>query len=177
MTMNYILNVTTLEELKKEYKRLAMQYHPDLGGDTEIMKAINNEYDYLFELLKFTHKNKDGEYYTKENTQDAAAETPEVWKDIINSLIQLHMIDVTVEVIGSFLWISGNTKPYKDQLKALKFKWSTNKSAWYLAPDGYRKSSKLTFNLDDISSYYGSSKINTEDRSDNKSTPIKAISA
>jgi len=87
MTFKYILNVTTLEELKKEYKRLAMVYHPDLGGDTETMKVINNEYDFLFERLKNTHKNKDGEFYTKETDTETAGE----WKEVIASLIKLKL--------------------------------------------------------------------------------------
>ena len=36
----YFNNVRTLEELRKEYKRLAKIYHPDCGGDAEIFKAI-----------------------------------------------------------------------------------------------------------------------------------------
>ena len=41
--MKYFTNVRTLEELRKEYKRLVKQYHPDNGGDTETIKEINAE--------------------------------------------------------------------------------------------------------------------------------------
>lgn len=34
----YINDVSTLEELKKVYKKLAFQHHPDRGGDEEVMK-------------------------------------------------------------------------------------------------------------------------------------------
>jgi len=51
----------TLEELKTMYRQLAMTYHPDRKGDTEIMKEVNAEYDMLFAVLKDTHKDKDGE--------------------------------------------------------------------------------------------------------------------
>lgn len=43
--MKYFASCRTLDELKKEYRRLAMLNHPDRGGDEETMKAINNEYD------------------------------------------------------------------------------------------------------------------------------------
>ena len=61
--MKYFTNVTTLEELKKQYKKLAKQYHPDLnGGETvEAMKQINSEYDALFIKVKNFHVNSDGE--------------------------------------------------------------------------------------------------------------------
>lgn len=34
----YFENVKTLDELKKQYRRLAMKYHPDMGGSTEAMQ-------------------------------------------------------------------------------------------------------------------------------------------
>lgn len=41
----YFENVTTLDELKREYKRLAKLHHPDVGGDTATMQQINAEHD------------------------------------------------------------------------------------------------------------------------------------
>ena len=53
--MKYFNNITSLDELKKAYRRLAMKYHPDCGGSDEIMKEINAEHDALFETLKANH--------------------------------------------------------------------------------------------------------------------------
>lgn len=50
--MKYFANCKNLEELKKEFRRLAMIHHPDRGGDQEAMKAINNEYDAVFPVIK-----------------------------------------------------------------------------------------------------------------------------
>ena len=44
-------NISTMEELRREYRRLAKLHHPDAGGDTEDMKQINSEYDTLFAVL------------------------------------------------------------------------------------------------------------------------------
>ena len=43
--MTYFTNIHTLDELKREYRRLAFANHPDRGGDVETMKAINAEYE------------------------------------------------------------------------------------------------------------------------------------
>ena len=169
MNITYIKNVSTLEELKKEYKRLAMIHHPDCGGDTEIMKLINNEYDYLFPKLKNTHKNKEGQFYEKENKTEDVGE----WKDLIDKLISLQMIKVSIEIIGSFVWVSGETKPYKEELKKLGFKWSQNKTAWYMAPEGYKRHSRKQYELNEIRDMYGSSTIKNEKAADEKDTKKK----
>ena len=41
--MFYFANIKNLDELKAQYRRLAMMYHPDRGGSVEIMQAINAE--------------------------------------------------------------------------------------------------------------------------------------
>lgn len=45
-------NVKNLEELKAEYRRLAMIHHPDQGGSEEEMKRVNSEYDRLFPVFQ-----------------------------------------------------------------------------------------------------------------------------
>lgn len=152
--MKFIKNVETLEELKKAYKKLALKFHPDRGGTDEGMAQINNEYDELFEQLKNIHRNKDGEFYQKEST-----ETPQEWREIIYKLLVLKMENVLIEVIGSFLWVSGNTKPYKDELKVLGLKWGRKKQAWYLSPKGYKRYGKKDYKMDEIRGMYGSKQV------------------
>lgn len=50
--MDYFENIESLEDLKNTYKKLAREYHPDMGGDDEVMKQINNQYDDLFPKWK-----------------------------------------------------------------------------------------------------------------------------
>jgi len=49
--MTYFQNIRSLADLKKEFRRLALQHHPDKGGDTAIMQQVNNiEFEKLFEV-------------------------------------------------------------------------------------------------------------------------------
>ncbi len=50
--MKYFRNCSNLDEVKKEFRHLAMLHHPDRGGDAEKMKEINAEYDIVFPMLK-----------------------------------------------------------------------------------------------------------------------------
>lgn len=50
--MQYFQNIHSLAELKKSYRILALQNHPDRGGSTETMQQINLEFEKLFAIWK-----------------------------------------------------------------------------------------------------------------------------
>ena len=156
MSSTYFSNCFTLEELKKEYKKLMFIYHPDINpsGIGECQK-INAEYDIFFEKLKNTHKNANNETYTKETE-----ETVNEYKDIINAII--HFENVTIEIIGSWIWLTGNTYTYKKELKDLNFKWSSKKSAWYYHNMVFRKRSKNQYDMDGLRNLFGSQEVKIE---------------
>lgn len=157
--MKYFTNCKTAEELKKEYRKLAKQLHPDLGGDTEEFKIMQNEYEIMWERLKNIHTNSNGETYTKETT-----ETPQEFINIINVLISY--LDISIEVCGSWLWITGNTKLHKEVLKNLKFRYAHKKQAWYYHTEPYRKKSKRELTLDEIRNMFGSEKYQSKQEKD-----------
>lgn len=146
--IKYFKTCTTLEELKAEYKRLVFKHHPDRGGDTATMQEINAEYDDLFPRLKNIHKNKDGKTYEKDT-----AEAPNEFRDLIEKLMKME--GCHIEVIGCFLWVSGNTKPYKEDLKVLGFKWHSKKLCWYKAPEGYKRRGNTQYDMNEIRDMYG----------------------
>ena len=118
----YFINCKTLDELKKQYRRLAMAHHPDRGGSTVIMQQINAEHDALFEVLKKQHNAAADEYH---QTAETAAE----FRDIIEALLKLD--GLVIELAGRWLWIGGDTKKHKEALKAAGYRWSSNKKLWY----------------------------------------------
>lgn len=150
-------NPTTLEELKAQYKKLAFANHPDMGGSTEAMQEINAEYEKLCAELATVHKNAEGEFYW---TPADKAEAPNEFIEIIEKLI--HMDGITVELCGSWLWVTGDTKPHKDALKEMKFRWSANKSAWYFHHGTFHKRGKDLKTLDEIRIMYGSERFEAD---------------
>ena len=118
----YFNHCHTLDELKKEYRRLTMLHHPDRGGDTATMQAINTEHDRRFEELKHKHNAENDE-------QHQTTGTPEEFRNIIFAMLKLDGLEV--ELCGSWLWIGGNTRAHKETLKAIGCCWSNNKKLWY----------------------------------------------
>ena len=126
MKRNWFEFCGTLEELKKTYRRLAMQYHPDRGGDNETMAEINAQYERLFDELKTRNNrkanaNQQGYKFTQETAND--------YINIINELLKYD--GLTIELCGYWVWVSGNTYAAKDTLKSLNFRWSSGKKKWY----------------------------------------------
>ncbi len=68
--------------------------------------------------------------------------------------------DVTVEVIGSWLWLTGNTPTYTQNLREAGFQWSKEKSQWFYRPKHmpYKKSERV-ISLEKIRDLYGSRKL------------------
>lgn len=61
---------TSLEELKKEYRVLAKKYHPDLGGDTATMQAINAEYDKHYDEISSGNTQKFSFWNTAKDSRE-----------------------------------------------------------------------------------------------------------
>ena len=148
----FFQNVKTLDELKKQYRRLAMAHHPDRGGSTVIMQQINAEHDRLFEILKKQHNASADEYH---QTTETAAE----FRDIIEALLKLDGLEV--ELCGSWVWIGGETKKHKEALKAAGCRWSQNKKKWYWRHEEEgRKWHRGNKTMDQIRRKYGSQVFN-----------------
>ncbi|WP_298753822.1 hypothetical protein [uncultured Arcobacter sp.] len=43
----------------------------------------------------------------------------------------LHFEHIVIEVVGSWIWVSGDTRHIKETLKELNFKWANKKKLWY----------------------------------------------
>ena len=143
-----------LDELKPAKKAAARKYHPDMGGDTATMQAVNAEYDARFEILKRS-QNEQAAADTTGKTH-ATTESAGDFRAIIEAL--LHMDGVEVELCGRWLWISGNTKAHKEELKAAGCRWCSSKKlwSWHFAEDGAKWHRGRKYSMGYIRTKYGS---------------------
>ncbi len=144
-----------LNQLKAEYKRLVMEHHPDLGGDTRTMQDINVAYEWFFNLLKNVQNVQAAQ---PDSHVHYTTETPEKFRAIIEVLI--HLEGLEVELCGSWLWIGGNTKANREALKAAGCSWSPKKGMWYWhhKEDGARWS-RGRYSMAEIRATYGSERF------------------
>ena len=150
-----ILNPTEKTEagLKSAYRAACLKHHPDKGGDVEIMKLVNAAYDFLKKIdIWWT-----GEQFRTAQKQTPLTETMQAMIDRLKGLA-----GIKIEIIGSWLWVSGQTYDFKDVLKDLKMKFAGNKKAWYYHEDAYRKKGKKQFGMDEIRQMHGSQDIKSE---------------
>ena len=156
---NYFQSVKTLDEAKKLFKELAIKLHPDKNPNDESATANFQQMLNEFQSFKPTTEKFKGE---------ADQWDGRTYSELIIQLMQIEGISITV--CGSWIWLEGDTKPVKDQIKAvktgdtMKCGFSGNKSQWYFSPKGYRKKSKKAHSFDDIKSYFGAEKVSNKQK-------------
>lgn len=152
--MKWFHEVNTVDELRKEYKRLLLKHHPDNGGLVSDMQEINVEYDRLFDRLKDLHTENKKTYTYDENAENKA------FKEVLNIIISYQM---EIEIIGSWVWCF-NCYAYKDRLKELNFRYAPKKKAWTWHFGDYKRHHSGEVSLDDIRAKYGSQKVTSQSK-------------
>jgi hypothetical protein len=151
---------TTIDEAKSLYRKLARQHHPDMGGSTEAMQAVNAEYAaVLADLTRTTERARQAQAH-KEGKKTAADyhdldEVAEQLRQVIEALLNLEGVEV--ELCGLWVWASGDTRPHKEQLKALGLRWSPDKVAWYYP--GVPSFNRKRRTMDEIRNMHGSQRF------------------
>lgn len=87
-------------------------------------------------------------------------------EEAINELTKLP---VTVEQCGSWLWISGDTKPHREELKSIGCRWASRKKIWYWRDGQSSRAwfpSSNEYNMEAIRADYGSKQIQGQQEED-----------
>lgn len=159
--MKYFNDCTTLAEVKSVYKDLAKQFHPDLHPEaqekyTAIMQEINREYDFA------TRKLISGEDLSAEDIEASILEVEE-YRIALNKVLPLE--GLTIEIVGNWIWVRGNTYAHRKTLadpEGGKFTWAKKegaRDAWFFRTEQYRTRGKSNMTLDDIKKKYGSTEM------------------
>jgi len=160
--VTYFTNVRTVGEAKNLYRQLAKQYHPDLNGYecTPIMQAINAEYHKVLESFDgSTSIGSDN----KEHTYHYNADIEQELMDKISELLSLKLEGCEIELIGTWIWVSGDTRPNKTALKKAKLSWHSRRKRWYWRRAGYKRRYNAKASFSDLRAMYGSRTFETDE--------------
>jgi curved DNA-binding protein CbpA len=150
--MKWFNECKSLDEVKATYKKLAKQFHPDLGGDTVTMQEINKEYAFA------SAKAIKGANLSEEETEHEILSS-EAYRKAIEAII--HLDGITIELVGWWIWVTGSTRPVKDTLKEAGFFFASKKLAWYFRTAEYKVNKGGKKSLDEIRAKYGSEVLNS----------------
>lgn len=166
----YFSECKTQEEARTLYKKLARENHPDTGGDLRTMQEINAQYS-QFQARGATNEARERQRTAHAEGKKSAADyhdLDEIEKqlfDVINFAVNLEGVEV--ELMGLWVWLTGNTKAHKETFKAWnethadkRLKWSPKKTAWYFA--GVPTFNRKETTLDEIRETYGTQKFSRQ---------------
>ena len=146
-------STVTQEIVKKAYHKACFKFHPDHNpAGANMMKLVNEAKSSLDELG----------YPLEVNSTDSYNYGDEI-NEALNKIITLD--GIIIEVCGSWIWVSGETKKHKDSLGSANFIYSGKKVMWYFRPKSqirFRGSKKLS--MDEIRNKYKSQRISTKER-------------
>ena len=103
--MSYFVGVTSVSQLKIEYRRLASKYHPDRGGDSRQMQEINAYYEHARTKLKV----KDRAEKAKGKVQKASkrSEAPGEVQNSSNKNTSSESLDFQSVCVGDTVFVNG----------------------------------------------------------------------
>lgn len=165
----YFENCQSIEEAKTEYKRLARELHPDMGGTTEAMQELNRQWaDYQANFAKTNARKRQQDAHAEGKKSAADYHDMDALAEELRIKIEfgLNLSGVDVELMGLWVWLTGNTKEHKESIKAQGFKWAKEKEAWYFA--GVPTFNRQRRSLDEIRNMHGSQKFNRPQRADSE---------
>ena len=141
----------TFEDIKLAYRKASSKYHPDRNpAGLDMMKLVNSAYQSLSD-------------YEPGMVREESAESVDIAEELNEALNAVVGLGLTIEICGSWIWVSGDTKPHREILKASGYKWAPKKLMWSFC-GVERTSSRGKFSMDDIRMRHGSVNVKSQSR-------------
>ena len=149
--------IKDLNSLRSTYKKFLIKYHPDNNAEdtTADMQEINAEYALMFERLKngFEHS----EHYDRATDRQKQNYSWEKDKQIREMIIALSRLEgLIIEICGVWIYVRGNTKQHRQELRALGLTWNRQKECWIINFDDYYRHGQQSMSMNYIREKYGS---------------------
>lgn len=125
--MKYFKNITTVEEIKKQFRAYCVSMHPDKGGDAEEFKEMMSEYNGIIKNFEQAKKRAEEEEEARQAAEEARKEAEEERKR------EEEEARKAAEVLREVI------KKWSGKLKTVKSAdgWSSKPSSDYLAAVKY----------------------------------------
>ena len=120
--MIFFKQCKSILEVQALYNQVAKLYLPECGGNEETMQIINLEYSVACE--NFILGNDEPNQFILEQIEDC-----EDYKKLIQKIILLK--GITIEVVGSWVWVNGDAFAVSEKLAKAGFKFSSKRLMWY----------------------------------------------
>jgi curved DNA-binding protein CbpA len=135
---NYFKNCQSLDEARSLYRKLALENHPDHGGDLRVMQEINRqwaEYQVIGAKMDARQRQEKAHSEGKKSAADYhdIDELGEILRIKVEALLNISP-ELIVEVCGLWVWVTGETKKHYTSIKAIEgMRYASDKGAWYFA--------------------------------------------
>lgn len=165
--MKYFTKCKCIEDVKEEFKRLAKELHPDNGGNAEEFKIMMQAYTAACGRFKGVHRaegandSKKAEKATQ-GAHSATEDDLEQFAEIISKVVTLDGVEI--EIVGTWVWLSGNTYPHREAIKAAGFFWSTKHKRWYYNGSTKKSKKHSKYSYDEVKNMHGCKEVKTSHR-------------
>lgn len=95
-------------------------------------------------------------------SEEATSDQEKDLQELMDKIVQLKQIEgITIDLMGSWLWLGGDTKPNREALKAAGCRWAPKKGLWYwhTVKETTHYKRRKTYTIDEIESKYGKQAI------------------
>ena len=150
-------------DMPRIYKNLQKQFHPDINPQGEEMsKLINSAWDHL--KPEWEMNQNFGMDHMKWSWWGAETNAESAYLEKVQEALKFaQTLDgVVTELIGSWVWLSGETRKQKDKIKSFqdndnnKFCWHRTKKVWFYRPVNFKSKGRGSNTFDEMREKYGS---------------------